>query len=331
MNKTLVYLIADLSGSMAGPKAEKLRQMSRQLITQLAAEEAKGGQVFEVYLVPFSNTVEVWGPWPASAAAMQVERLQTRHPFGGGTAMRDAIGATLQKYQPRAKNEVALMTVISDGEEAHSLHFSASRLSILLKGIESSGNLTLTFAGPASAKSYLSGIGIPEGNFQVWDGDERSMTEVVQKTSAGLSQYIATRAVGQTSSKRFYADIESVAVPTIRAMTKEVVPTSISTVTKKMGGRAIADFFGTKFDPGSHYYQLVKPEYVQENKELVIFIKSSNEYRQGSRAVRALLGLPEIGRVRVYPGPVKDKYDVYVQSTSMNRKVVEGQVFVTLK
>lgn len=98
---------------------------------------------------------------------------------------------------------------------------------------------------------------------------------------------------------------------------------------KHMSGRAIADFF-KKFEKGRHYYQLVKPEYIDEDKELVVHIKDKNEFRQGSRTVRMLLNLPENGRIRVYPGPHSEKFDIYVQSASVNRKLVEGQKLLTL-
>jgi hypothetical protein len=112
-------------------------------------------------------------------------------------------------------------------------------------------------------------------------------------------------------------------------MTKQVTPSETKKVSKHMDGRAIADFF-PKFEKGKHYYQLVKPEYIDETKDMVVHIKDTNEYRQGSRTVRMLLKLPEQGRIRVYPGPHSEKFDIYVQSVSVNRKLVEGQKLLSL-
>lgn len=330
MNKTLVYLVCDLSGSMSGSKEAKLRTMAAKLISQMAGAEAAGGQLFEVHLVPFSNKAEFRGPWPASAAAPHASKLSTRAPFGGGTALRDAIGLALDKYRPHANTEVGLVTVISDGEECSSWEYGIARLAALIKEVEASGNLTLTFVGPSSAKNMMNSIGVPEANFQVWDGDERTMDVATQSTTKGMDTYIQSRSVGVTRSERFYADADNVSTSTVRSMTKLVKPKDIRRVTKTMDGRAIADFYGKKFNPGSHYYELIKPEYIQEDKDLIILIKATNEYRQGSRAVRAMIGLPEIGKIRVYPGPFSDKYQMFVQTQSLNRKVVVGQTFLTV-
>lgn len=328
MNKTVVTIVADLSGSMSGSKERKLREMVTQFVKQLADEEAKGNQVFEVSLLPFSDTADLRGPWPASAAGPQIAKLTCGYPFGQGTALRDAIGKALESFDGKTP---ALISVFSDGEEGHSRYFGEAKLRSLLQTKEATGNLTLTFAGPASARRELARVGIPEGNFQSWDGSERQMVETQAQTSKSLDTYIQSRSVGVTRSARFYADPSTLTTSGIKSMTKKVTPTNIRKVTSKMDGRAIADFYGNKFKPGCHYYELVKPEYIQDGKELVILIKSSGEYRLGSRAVRAMLSLPETGKVRVHPGPTSDKYSVFVQTNSMNRKVVEDQTFITVE
>jgi hypothetical protein len=328
MNKTVVTIVADLSGSMAGSKESKLRQMVSALIKQLADEEAKGNQLFEVSLLPFSDRTELRGPWPASAANKHVEGLTTKAPFGRGTALMDAIGTALEATDTKVPS---LICVFSDGEECSSTFYGAARLASLLKAKEAPGNLTLTFAGPESARTWLTKIGLAGGNFQPWDGSERQMAQTQAATQQSMDTYIVDRSKGVTRSARFYADPGSLTASGIRGMTKKVIPTEVRKVTKKMDGRAIADFYGNKFEPGSHYYELVKPEYLQEDKELVIFVKDANEYRLGSRSVRAMLSLPETGKVRVHPGPHNDKYQIFVQSSSMNRKVVEGQTMITVK
>ncbi len=328
---TQVFIVADLSGSMQGRKEETLRKMVSEFVGILANAEAAGDQSFEVTLVPFSNEVKTVGPWVASAlSSVAVENLNTRtRPFGGGTALRDAIGIALERVSCRS-DVPALVSVFSDGEECSSSFYSAARLGALIEKSEKTGNLTLTFAGPSSARGYLQSVGVPVGNFRAWDGGEKEMIDVQRDTKSSVSSYVTLRSIGQTSTGRFYADTSNLAPPAIRAMTKEVKPSEIRKVTSRMAGRAIADFYGSKFHQGDHYYELIKPEYVQDDKDLVVLIKSANEYRQGSRAVRALLGLPETGKVRVHPGPHSDKYQLFVQSSSLNRKVVEGQTMLTL-
>lgn len=326
---TQVYIVADLSGSMRGSKEETLRKMVKEYVATLAAAEAGGDQSFEVALVPFSNNVKVKGPWVASALpGDQISDLSTRtNGFGGGTALRDAIGTALERVRA---NIPTLISVFSDGEECSSILYSQQRLSAIIRGIEAGGNLTLTFAGPESARRYLAGCGIPDGNFQAWDGSEKEMIKVAAAVSPSVENYVRARSTGATSSSRFYADTTDLTDQGVRSMTKIVVPSEIKVVTRHMSGRAIADFYGSRFTPGAHFYELIKPEYIQDDKDLVVLIRDKNEYRQGSRAVRLLLNLPETGKVRVHPAPTSSKYQVFVQSSSVNRKVVEGQTMLTL-
>ena len=329
MKTTDVIIVADLSGSMQGTKEQMLRTLAQDLVKTLADEESKGDQVFNVTFVPFSTTVSVGTTTVASAIRdSHYSSLSTRAAgMGGQTALIDAIGRALELTKPGV---VTLISVFSDGEENRSYQYSAARLGVKLKELEAGGNLTLTFAGPESARRMLAQVGIPAGNFRAWDGSEKELTKVASDTRSSYSGYVASRAAGATRSTSFYADTSKLTESGVRGFTKEVVPTDVRQVTKRMDGRAIADFYGSKFQQGHHYYELVKPEYLQDDKDLVIQFLDNNEYRQGSRAVRLLLGLPETGKVRVHPTTPSGKYRLFIQSSSPNRKVVEGQTFITV-
>ncbi len=329
MKTTDVIIVADLSGSMRGNKEQTLRTMAKDLVQTLADEEAKGEQVFNVTFVPFSNQVMAGVATVASAirADKYSELSTTRSGLGGGTSLIDAIGRALELAKPGV---VTLISIFSDGEENTSHFYTAARLKVKLAELESTGNLTLTFAGPETARHMLTRIGVPADNFRPWDGSEKEMTAVASDTRASYSGYVAQRAAGVTRSTSFYADTSKLTESGVRGFTKEVRPTDVRQVTKRMDGRAIADFYGSKFEMGHHYYELIKPEYLQDDKDLIVQFLDNNEYRQGSRAVRLLLGLPETGRVRVHPSAQNSKYRLFIQSSSPNRKVVEGQTFITV-
>jgi len=329
VKSTDVIIVADLSGSMADAKEQTLRTMAKDLIATLAEEESKGDQVFNVTFVPFSSSVSVGVTTVASAVtAARYNELSTgRIGMGGRTALIDAIGKALELTKP---GTVSLISVFSDGEENASYYYSAARLKVKLAELEASGNLTLTFAGPERARGMLAQIGIPTDNFRAWDGSEKEMAAVANDTRAAFTTYTQSRAAGVTRSTSFYADTSKLTESGVRGFTREVTPTDVRQVTKAMAGRAIADFYGTKFQMGKHYYELIKPEYLQDDKELVIQFLDKNEYRQGSRAVRLLLGLPETGKVRVHPTAANGKYRLFIQSNSPNRKVVEGQHMITV-
>jgi hypothetical protein len=71
---------------------------------------------------------------------------------------------------------------------------------------------------------------------------------------------------------------------------------------------------------GSAYYQLTKPEKLQETKKICIKHLKSGKTYTGSYA-RTVLGLPSYGEVKIAP---KDhgQYEIFIQSTSVNRKLI---------
>lgn len=75
---------------------------------------------------------------------------------------------------------------------------------------------------------------------------------------------------------------------------------------------------------GAAFYQLTKAEKnVQSWKYILIRRKGSGEVYAGREDVRRMLGLPVGVDVGVNPGNHGD-YDIFVQSASVNRKLVRG-------
>jgi hypothetical protein len=94
---------------------------------------------------------------------------------------------------------------------------------------------------------------------------------------------------------------------------------------------AIADFVrsqGASFRKGRGFYELTKAEKVQGYKEIVLMDKATGDIFNGDE-VRTILGLPpQAGRKDAEREDVKlkpvdlEKWHVFVQSTSSNRKLV---------
>ena len=81
------------------------------------------------------------------------------------------------------------------------------------------------------------------------------------------------------------------------------------------------------FQPGKGFYEFTKRETIQDKKEIVIRNKVSGDMFSGAHA-RELLGIPYgMGKSKISPKH-GDKYDVFVQSTSYNRKLVGGTRFL---
>jgi hypothetical protein len=86
---------------------------------------------------------------------------------------------------------------------------------------------------------------------------------------------------------------------------------------------SIKDFVvenGLAFKVGRGFYEFTKAETVQARKEVVLMDRTTGDLFSGSKA-REMLGLPEGEEARVRPTAL-EKYAVFIQSTSANRKLV---------
>lgn len=108
-------------------------------------------------------------------------------------------------------------------------------------------------------------------------------------------------------------------VPTGRFQTMFVEKTTV-----------IADFVrgqGITFEKGRGFYQLTKSEKVQGYKEIILSDKETGEFFTGSQ-VRSILGLEENVEGRLSSKSLLDKYEIFIQSTSLNRKLTENTKFL---
>ena len=79
---------------------------------------------------------------------------------------------------------------------------------------------------------------------------------------------------------------------------------------------------------GNAYYLLMKPEKVQHHKQIILREKGKEAVYAGLDA-RHILGLPSVD-VKVKPGDHAN-WDIFIQSTSVNRKLIQGTKLVYMK
>jgi hypothetical protein len=83
---------------------------------------------------------------------------------------------------------------------------------------------------------------------------------------------------------------------------------------------------GLKFKAGRGFYEFTKTETIQGRKEIVLMDRKTGDLFSGEGA-RELLGLPPGETARIRPTNL-EKYVVFVQSTSNNRKLMGGSRFL---
>ncbi|MBW4613412.1 MAG: VWA domain-containing protein [Desmonostoc vinosum HA7617-LM4] len=74
------------------------------------------------------------------------------------------------------------------------------------------------------------------------------------------------------------------------------------------------------FKVGRGFYEFTKTETIQAQKEIILMDRATGDLFEGS-AAREMLGLPMDATIRIKPSNL-EKYVVFVQSTSANRKLI---------
>ncbi|MEA5620487.1 vWA domain-containing protein [Cronbergia sp. UHCC 0137] len=77
---------------------------------------------------------------------------------------------------------------------------------------------------------------------------------------------------------------------------------------------------GLMFKIGRGFYEFTKTETIQAKKEIILMDRNTGDLFEGS-AAREILGLPMDSTIRIKPSNL-EKYVVFVQSTSANRKLI---------
>ena len=101
-----------------------------------------------------------------------------------------------------------------------------------------------------------------------------------------------------------------------------------SKVEKEVSIKDFIESKGEAYRKGDAFYPLTKKETVDQDKKILVQDKKTGRYYTG-KAVRKILGLPEQS-AKLAPGNMA-WLNVYLQSTSDNRKLVRGTELVYTK
>lgn len=317
---TYVSLVVDASGSMASLRGPASDAFNSQL-DSIKGEAYKNKQATAVSVYRFGSYVECI--------------CERQHPEGvkrfsgseigtlGMTALRDAIATAMRDMRsyPQAENTANLIIVITDGFENEST-ISKALLTQQIADAQKTGEWSFVVTCPASSVQAVQALGIPGGNIQSWDGTAVELKTKSAAVNAGISGYYATRSTGKKSTASFFADVGGIGERDLKDVTSQfrtwVVPSEADiaeVADKKFGGYIL----------GHGFYELTKSERVQPHKKLLLRHIKSKRIFEGP--IRAFLKADPNEDIRLKPGNQGD-YRVYVQSTSMNRKLVRGSTLI---
>lgn len=333
--KNYIGFSRDHSASMRGIAAAAARDYNRTIATiQKASERESIDTIVSTVKCGAGRSArverEVVNSTVAKLKAIPEYEYETE---GYGTPLYDSVGELIDIFEklPDAKDPTVAfqVIVITDGGENSSIHWNASRLRAKIAELHATDRWTFIFQVPPGQRKYImSQLGLFEGNVIEWETTAKGRETATVQTTSAIDTFYSSRSMGATSTRGFYSTNAA-------NLTKKDIQANLIDISNQVktflvlassNGVQIRDFVEkvmSSYVKGTAFYQLMKPEKeVQEYKKIVIRDRKDNKFYGGSNA-RALLGLPENGTVRVAPGD-HGSYDIFIQSTSVNRKVVSG-------
>lgn len=290
------------------------------------------GQRNLISFATFSTTPR--SPRFIHADPLHLPRLDfTNYNPDGYTALLDSVGQAIDIFDavPEDGDDNSfLILAITDGEENKSRRYNQFNFAHLLNRYDRE-NWTVTFQVPLGHASQLCRqYGVPPGNVKEWEQTEQGTRETFAETQDAMSNFYQSRESGQRATKSFFAKVQT-AVPTnaknlLKDLSKSFKPYQV--VSEAIIREFVESKTGENYQPGQAFYQLIKKETVQPNKEVLVQEKLAPGVRRKSRIfggpqARDLIGLPTGEYAKVDPGNHGD-YDVFVQSRSVNRILPRG-------
>lgn len=336
-----IALVLDASSSMK-PHAASLIKVADNQIAYLAKRSQEMSQETRITVYTFASSVE------CVIFDMDVLRLPSiatlYHPYGN-TALLSAtmlsqndLAYTFVKYGDHA----FLTFVLTDGEENASMGYhlppelKATTTQVQTKLTQLPDNYSVACLVPNQrGKFEAKRIGFPTDNIQVWDSSsEQGIAEAGEIIRAATDSYMTGRSEGmRKSTTLFSTSAGTVNKQAVKAAKLKALPTAKYELLTVDAADPIREWVlakGHSFIIGTCYYQLTKRETIQPQKNIALREKSSGKIFTGDpTAVRDMLGLPD-NEVRVSPD-FNPLFDVFVQSTSVNRKLVPNTQLLMLK
>jgi hypothetical protein len=324
--KNHVAIVLDLSSSMQH-LTDKMRKVFNNQIESLRRMSLQFEQETRVSVYTFADAhnIKCLISDVDVARPMELDSLDAY----GWTALLDATGLAIEDLQllPQKYGDHAFIVyLLTDGEENASRKYSPTKFSNLLSKLPD--NFTVAaFVPDTNGVLMMERFGLRRGNIDKWDATEKGMEEVGQKFEKTMDNYFTMRSRGVRTSDTMFSDLHSVSAGQVKQILKKVSDKDYKIVINEKTQAVeikplVEDKVGVIYNKGNGFYELVKNERVQPAKKIAIQNKKTQEVFTGDQA-RNLLGLPN-HEVKLCPAD-HGEWIVYVQSTSVNRKIIPKQ------
>lgn len=318
-----IAILLDASSSMTEDnKHLGVIKVTDTLIADLAQKSKDMDQETRVSIYTFAYDVE------CVIFDKDVLRLPSIQDLYKPYGMTPFIDATIKSQDDLAKtaqmygDHAFLTYVITDGKENYSKYRAYDLADLLGKQPE---NWTVAcFVPDQQGVRDAKRFGFPSDNIAVWDSTSADgVVEVGKTITQATDTYMTMRASGVRGSKTLFStSLGDVNKKTIKEAKLKALPKNkyqLLDVDESAPIREWVQGKGITYVLGIAFYQLTKRETIQSQKNIAVMEKKTGKVFTGAEA-RNVLGLP-VEDVRVSPDFNPD-FDVFVQSTSVNRKLV---------
>lgn len=329
--KQYIGIVRDHSASMRGLASKAMEDFNSNI--EVMKKEARIQDIDTLVSVVECGVGLGLGLVKRDVVNSSVDRLKPLTSYsanGGNTPLYDSIKEVIDILQTAPDKDepgvAFLVMVITDGQE-NSSKITSYQLGSIIKQLQGTDKWTFTFRVPyGDAKQLEQALGLRKGNVMEWEQSDRGFERATMHVNSATSAYYGARSMGLTAVDSFYSNIGDVPITKVKRTLSDITK-EVDILKVKTGGNMIQPFVEREtnkpFLKGAAFYQLTKPEAkVQSSKQVIIRDKKSGKLYGGHES-RQLLGLPNLGSVKLSPGD-HGQYDVFIQSTSTNRKLVAG-------
>ncbi|KRV48578.1 hypothetical protein AQ490_24560 [Wenjunlia vitaminophila] len=327
-----VALVLDASSSMSH-LSRKAVEVADQQIAYLARRSRELDQETRVTVYVFADKVECV---IYDKDVLRMPSLKQLYRVGGMTALLAAALKSQRELAQTAQlygDHSFLTFVLTDGQEnaSHRCPDAPTRdprelvdaVATMIKKQEDNWTLAVLVPDQMGKREAMR-CGFPKDNIAIWDATStQGLEEAGQVIQQATEKFMMGRAQGIRGSRAvFSTGADAVNKDTIKAAGLTPVNPSQYQLIPVARDAAIRDWViecGHTYRTGGAFYQLSKSEKIQAQKQIAVLEKKTDRVYTGPEA-RALLGLPDV-EVRVKPDH-NDDFTIFVQSTSVNRKLV---------
>lgn len=265
---------------------------------------------------------------------LRLPSIKGLYRIGGDTPLIDATLKSIEDLEktPELYGEHAfLIYVLTDGQENASRN-RPDALGTKIGKLPDHWTLA-AFVPNASGVHEAKKFGFSKDNVSVWDTTSakgmESVGEVVRKTT---DQFMQARTLGYRGYRNLFTlDVNALNTKAVAQVLNKLGPGQFRLLAVARD-TAIASFVeretGRPYRLGEAYYQLTVPVKVQPQKQVALYQRKAHTVFTG-REARTLVGLPDTHEVRIEPANHPD-YEIFIQSTSANRKLLAGTKLLIL-